>query len=161
MSKNKRIVLAITIIAFFIFVVFTALVTVPFNSENTPLAALFHPFISYHVEFMILAIALALAVGAGVYYLMAERIDTTQAGAKKCSELLLKFLDEEERLVINYLLKHDGRALQAELARLPDFNRLKAHRLVNRLKERGIFVVEAVGKARVITLAKELKDIID
>ena len=156
MASNKRIVLALAIIAAFILLVFLTVFTyqVP---NNSGLAPLFEFFLHYHVELMILLGVVGILVGASVFYLMSERVEQKGSEAKAVAELLLRFLGSDEKQAVKALLLGNGKILQAEMARLPNMTRLKAHRLATKLEQRGVIDVQRAGKLKVIHLKEELR----
>lgn len=105
-----------------------------------------------------LLISLALVVGAGTYYLMSSRIETKEKSLKKNTEVLLKMLNADERKVINILLENNGKALQSEVTHLPGMSKVKSHRIVQRLIDRGVLQKEDFGKTNKIKFAPGIQE---
>ena len=72
-------------------------------------------------------------------------------------ESVLKTLTAEERSVIEVLVAHDGKYLQKYIRKETGLSRLKTHRIVARLAERGIVLLEKTGNTNQVFLAKWLK----
>lgn len=57
------------------------------------------------------------------------------------------------------MIDKEGMATQSEIARIPGMSRLKAHRIVKKLEDRGIVHVEKYGKINMIRMVEELKEL--
>lgn len=103
-------------------------------------------------------ISLALVTGAGTYYLMSSKLETKEKSLKKNTEILLKMLNSDERKVIQVLIDNHGHALQAEVTRLPGMSKVKSHRVIQKLIDRGVLQKEDFGKTNKIKFAPEIKE---
>lgn len=83
-------------------------------------------------------------------------------GQKEISDkgIILKFLNPNERKVLEKLIADNGKTLQSKISQMEDMTKLKAHRAVKSLEIKGIIKKEAYGKTNRIILAKDIKDII-
>jgi len=72
---------------------------------------------------------------------------------------ILKFLNLNERKVLEKLIEKKGSVLQSEISRMEGMSKLKAHRTIKELKKRGIINIESYGKTNMIKLSEEIKDI--
>ncbi len=70
---------------------------------------------------------------------------------------VLKTLTDEERKVIEVLSSHDGKYLQKYIRKETNLSRLKTHRIVARLAERGIVSLERTGNTNTVLLSDWLK----
>jgi len=70
---------------------------------------------------------------------------------------VVKTLTSEERRVIEVLVAHDGKYLQKYIRKETGLSRLKTHRIVARLAERGIVSLEKTGNTNQVLLANWLK----
>jgi hypothetical protein len=70
---------------------------------------------------------------------------------------VLKTLTPDERKVIEVLKAHDGKYLQKYIRNESTFSRLKTHRIVARLADRGIVSLEKTGNTNTVMLATWLK----
>lgn len=72
---------------------------------------------------------------------------------------LLKFLNYHENQVIKKLIEHDGMVLQSEISRIPSMGKVKAHRVLQDLEQKGIIKKEPYGKTNRILLDETIKKI--
>jgi uncharacterized membrane protein len=72
-------------------------------------------------------------------------------------ESVSKTLTIEERKVIDVLKAHDGKYLQKYIRSETGLSRLKTHRIVARLAERGVVSLEKVGNTNQVYLADWLQ----
>ena len=68
-----------------------------------------------------------------------------------------KTLTEEERKIINVLNAHNGKYLQKYIRNETGLSRLKTHRIIARLADRGIVSLEKTGNTNQVFLANWLK----
>ena len=69
-----------------------------------------------------------------------------------------KTLTAEERQILNVLVSHDGKYLQKYIRAETGLSRLKTHRIVARLAERGIVTLEKSGNTNEVRLSSWLQD---
>ena len=103
-------------------------------------------------------LAAAFAFGAGIFYFMSGKVETTKQSLKKNTDVLLKLLNPDERKVVNLLVENHGKILQAEATRLPGMTKVKSHRIIQRLLDRGVIETEKLGKTKIIRFTREIKD---
>jgi len=72
-------------------------------------------------------------------------------------ESVTKTLTEEERKVIQVLNAHNGKYLQKYIKSETGLSRLKTHRIIARLAERGIVSLEKTGNTNQVFLANWLR----
>jgi len=72
--------------------------------------------------------------------------------------MVLKTLKPEERSIVNVLDAHGGTYLQKYITKEAGLSRLKTHRVVAALSERGIVQVEKYGNTNQVSLAKWFHD---
>lgn len=109
-------------------------------------------FTRYHFEAM-LGIALGgILIGALSFRVFTQELKTTTHTLHHNTQLMLSLLAPEEKACVEYIMHHHGEAFQHDLARLPGMNRLKAHRVVRKLSDRGIVDVQNHGKANRVKL---------
>ena len=112
---------------------------------------------------VIAALAVLGAVGVG-YYVAYPEIATGQAqptpmqaemtGSPGMSwEVLMRTSKPEEKKVLEVLAAHGGGYLQKFVVKESGLSRLKTHRIVSRLAERGVVSVEKSGNTNQVTLA--------
>lgn len=102
---------------------------------------------------------LASTVGVIYFLIMPEIISRKlpENGNSVQVQDLTRFLLPDERKVIEILLKHDGAYLQKYISKESGFTRLKTHRIIARLAERGIVTTEKSGNTNLVKLLKTKK----
>jgi uncharacterized membrane protein len=73
-------------------------------------------------------------------------------------ESVSKTLTEEERKIIEVLNNHNGKYLQKYIRNDTGLSRLKTHRIIARLADRGIVTLEKTGNTNQVFLANWLKN---
>ena len=103
---------------------------------------------------------IGLLVGTIVYYIMSDKAIQQEHSLKKNTKIVLNFLTPSEKKVIETLMENNGKVQQYELSRLPDLNKLKTHRILLNLEQKGIIRKEKLGKVNKIVLDKELYEVL-
>ena len=161
-SSNKKVVLGIVIIASFLYLMFSISSFFAFPGHDTVCSLLEDCPHEKQLEFASTVIPLlasaAVVVGAVTYYLMSSRVESKDKSLRKNTDILLQFLNEDERKLVNILIENNGKALQAEVSRLPGMGKVKSHRTIQRLIDRGVIESETLGKTNIIKFTKEIKE---
>ena len=89
-----------------------------------------------------------------------KQLNKTKKESKKLLEMLFLFLNNEEKEIINHLVKQNGLSSQAEISRLPEMNRVKAFRTLQKMQEKDLIDVTAHGKVRKINLKENISNIL-
>lgn len=76
--------------------------------------------------------------------------------SKNILEVVLLFLNREEREIVNFLVEQKGITTQAEIARLPHMNRVKAHRSLQKMEEKQLIELVPHGKIRKVHLKENI-----
>lgn len=95
------------------------------------------------------------AVGALMYYLLAAEMERKDETIKHNAETIFKLLDQKERAVMRFMVENGGNAQQYEISHLQGFTKVKAHRVVQSLVEKGVIRKDAMGKMRRLRLESE------
>ncbi len=103
---------------------------------------------------------LGLIVGIIVFYIMSDKIIEQKNIAKKNTKIILKFLNHNERKIIETLLENEGRLRQYEISHIHGLNKVQTHRIIQSLEEKGIIEKEKLGKINNIKLNKELYEVL-
>ena len=141
-----------------------ALILTPTESAIEVLSQLFtsgfpatFPFLVLFSSLLFLSTVLASVVGV-IYFLVLPEIKSYYApgngNGKENSAMVLKTLKPEERSIVNVLDVHGGTYLQKYITKEAGLSRLRTHRLVAALAERGIVQVEKQGNTNQVSLAK-------
>ncbi len=103
--------------------------------------------------------SLGLFVGGVVFYFTESWVEhrASQIEAQALITQLLSCLPEEEAEVVSFLTK--GPATQAEIGRKLGLGKVKAHRIIKRLEERGVVKVKKAGKTNQVFLTGQLESV--
>jgi uncharacterized membrane protein len=164
MDRNKKIVVGVIALVAFLFVAFSigglfvaasdASICVAAGTDLCP----HKQQIDFLAGTLPVIASIAVIAGALVYYLMAGRVESSEKNLKKNSEVLLRFLSPEEKKLVGALIDNKGKVLQAEITRLPGMSKLKSHRVVQKLLDKGVIEKDSVGKTNVVRFTKEIKE---
>ena len=154
MSLNRRIALAISIIFAFLFLMFAVIFT--YRLPQGISFGIFDLAAQYHLELMFIMAALGVAVGAFIFYLLYEKLETREQESAITAEMLLGFLGNEDIKIISYLVKSNGSAYQSEISRLEGLTRLRAHRALAKLEHKRLVQLEKIGKTNKVILSSSL-----
>jgi len=168
MITNRKIILALSIVMMFalITVMFTLYIQSRRPSQLDPIVfeeMTVEEIIDYFQErqssrptpmfYFIPVIGFSgLLVGTLVYYILSEKIVIKEKQLESNAKILLKLLDSKEKFVIEKLLEENGKVYQSELNYLPGMTKVKTHRILEKLKLRGIIKKEKLGKINMIRL---------
>src|SRR5437879_9407102 len=83
---------------------------------------------------------------------------TSNCNGKENTAMVLKTLKPEERSIVHVLDAHGGTYLQKYITKEAGLSRLKTHRVVAALSERGIVQVEKYGNTNQVSLAEWFHD---
>lgn len=129
--------------------------------------------------FLVFGILLILAAIPVSYYFiskkMGERLDKhmeimskiLNKGSKQGDtnpvdkQSILKFLNASERRILERMLESEGSVLQSEIGRMDNMTKLKAHRAVKNLEQKGILKTEPYGKTNKIFLTNDIKKLLN
>jgi len=103
---------------------------------------------------------LASVVGI-IYFLVLPEMKNYVAGAgggKDTASVVLRTLKPDERKVVGVLDAHGGTYLQKYITKEAGLSRLKTHRVIAALSERGIVHAEKRGNTNEVSLVKWLHD---
>jgi len=89
---------------------------------------------------------------------MSSRLEAKNKDLNRVADTLIQFLNKDEKLVVQKLLDNDGKVLQAEITRIEGLGKVKSHRIVQRLVDRGVIEVEGFGKTNLVKLNKNIKE---
>ncbi len=158
MDIRKKVILGILVIAAFIFLVTVLVFAFALYSQGETVPSILQPFIDFHIQFMVLMGVFGVGSGLIAYSMMNATLEKEKKIVKTNLDIILKFLTAEDRELIHLLNEKEGMTTQSEIAKLPGMTRLKAHRVVKRLEDRGIIHVEKYGKVNMIRLVDELRE---
>ena len=103
-------------------------------------------------------ISIGIVIGVVVFFFMSSRLEAKNKDLNRVADTLIQFLNKDEKLVVQKLLDNDGKVLQAEITRIEGLGKVKSHRIVQRLVDRGVIEVEGFGKTNLVKLNKNIKE---
>lgn len=109
------------------------------------------------VTYMPLLFLAGIIIGAVSYYFLSERMQPAPAQFDRSAAY--KLLDEDERKVFAKIVEGGGKALQTEISYIEGMGKVKAHRIVERLADKGLIEKEGFGKTNVVRLSKDLREL--
>ena len=174
MNRRHNLIFGILVVSSFVFLVTVLVVVFALSSKGQSVPEFLEPFMKYHIEFMIIMGVFGVGSGLVSYKLMDNQLQgqnqilenqqkvlqKQHTLVKSNTEILLRFLDEDERNLLRLLFDKDGVTTQSEISKLNGMTRLKAHRIVKQLEARKIIHVEKFGKINMIRLTDDLKSAI-
>ncbi len=101
-----------------------------------------------------------IAVGALVYYILSGEVERKEKIIRHNTDVILKFLQPDEKKVIEKLVDNHGKIQQAEITYMEGFTKVKAHRIVESLMKKGIVRKEALGKMRLVRMNDEFYEVL-
>jgi len=113
--------------------------------------------------------AAVMGTGGAIYYFTGPKIRITEPASKTIVDQtpqntvapiasVSKTLATEERKVLDVLIAHNGKYLQKYIRAETGLSRLKTHRIVARLAERGIVTLERSGNTNEVHLSSWLQN---
>jgi predicted transcriptional regulator len=143
------------------------------GANNVPATTVQNPVPAYFgVAFVALVGVTIFGVGGLAYFAAfpeirkgaAAKTETAVAQASQSTvapinayDSVIKTLNDEERKVVEVLNTHDGKYLQKYIRKEAGLSRLKTHRIIARLAERGIVSLEKTGNTNRVFLENWLK----
>lgn len=120
----------------------------------------------FGVSLIVVVSLVVVGIGGVVYFKFFPEIKTSNRSIQESSQIqqdsppmgsVLKTLKEDERKVVDVLMNHQGRYLQKYIRKEAGLSRLKTHRVLARLAERGIVTLEKTGNTNEVHIADWLK----
>jgi len=99
-------------------------------------------------------------VGLLIYYVMTEDIEKKEKIIEYNTDVILKLLNPQERKVIRKIVEEGGKLQQTEITYMEGFTKVKAHRILESLVQKGILYKEKLGKMRLIKMNNEFYEIL-
>jgi hypothetical protein len=116
------------------------------------------PFIIPLSSLLFLCTVLASVVGVIYFLVLPEMKNYASTNGKDTVSVVLRTLKPEEREVVKVIYAHGGTYLQKFITKEAGLSRLKTHRVVAALSERGIVHVESKGNTNEVSLVKWFQD---
>lgn len=104
-----------------------------------------------------IVLLIGMGIGAAAYYFFSEK---RQAAPKQVNlKAIYKLLDSDERKVFEKIIENKGKALQSEISYIEGIGKVRAHRIIDKMVEKGIIEKEAFGKTNSVKLPKDLAEL--
>ena len=116
------------------------------------------PFFIPLSSLLFLSTVLASMVGVIYFLVLPEMKNYVSGNGKDTTAVVLRTLKPEERIVVGVLDAHGGTYLQKFITKEAGLSRLKTHRVVAALSERGIVHVEKRENTNEVSLVKWFRD---
>jgi uncharacterized membrane protein len=157
MSSNPQAIRNTTFVVLGILLItVAALAFVSYRAETSYDNAFFTYAIQHHVEIMAGLVIISLVFGFVSSQMFYTEIQRKKRESKSMLAVVLLFLSREEREIVNFLVESNGVTTQAEIARLPHMNRVKAHRSLQKMQEKQIIELVPHGKIRKVHLKENI-----
>jgi len=101
-----------------------------------------------------------IVVGALVYYIMSGDVERKEQIIHHNTDIIMQLLEPDERKVIKKIIENNGKIQQIEITYTEGFTKVKAHRIIESLVQKGILEKEKMGKMRLIRMHKDLYEIL-
>lgn len=101
-----------------------------------------------------------LVVGALIYYILYGDLEKKDKLIKYNTDVILHLLNPEERRVIKKIVENEGKVQQLEITYMEGYTKVKAHRIIESLAQKGIIQKEKLGKMRLIRMNKEFYELL-
>ena len=148
--------LSLTFISVLILIVLIVSFVTYMHQNITSADPIIHWTVIHHFSITVVLILLSSILGYFLSFVTYSELRKNKIGSEKLLSIVLRFLQKEEKEIMNYLVKNDGEANQADIARLPSLNRVKAFRALQKMQEKNLLTVTAHGKLRRVTLSEEI-----
>jgi hypothetical protein len=101
-----------------------------------------------------------IVVGALVYYIMSGDVERKEKVLIQNTSVVMQLLEPQERKVIKKIVENQGKIQQVEITYMEGFTKVKAHRIIESLVQKGIIEKEKLGKMRQLHMNKDLYEIL-
>lgn len=152
MKPNKHVMMALLVMLLLVATTLAILTATMTTSESAIMRVLIHN----HVPLMLVLIFIAIGFGFFWASSLQGELRREQRESQKLLSLISDLLHPDEQLVLRLLVEAGGKLSQSELSRHERLTRVKAHRIVRALSERGVVHAEKRGKAVILYLDEPL-----
>ena len=154
--KSSQKLFVLTILISTLLILFSLTIVSYFFLEFETQSTIINFFVHFHLLFMFIVTILSLIIGAYSYYIISKDLYEYSKIKKELLEEFINFLDNDEKKVIQHLLNNNGVSTQYELLQISNSHKVKLHRLLEKLEERGVIEKKKIGKINKIYLNSKL-----
>lgn len=101
-----------------------------------------------------------IVVGATIYFILSSDIEKKEKVIEHNNEIIFQLLNHDERKVVRKIVEDGGKTQQVEITYMEGFTKVKSHRIVEALAQKGILTKETMGKMRLIKLNKDIYELL-
>ncbi len=98
-------------------------------------------------------------VGITIYYYLSGSFRTEKEDLREKALKTTRFLPEEQRSILNFLIDREGVSLQKEIVEGTDLGKVKVSRTLKKMEKRKIVEREENGMSKKVEVAGDLRDI--
>jgi uncharacterized membrane protein len=103
-------------------------------------------------------ILVGIIIGAVVFFFMTTKLDSKKKDLEVATNALVQFLNKDEKKVVTKLMQEKGKCLQSEITRLEGLGKVRSHRVLQKLVDRGVIEIEDHGKTNIIRFTKSISE---
>jgi uncharacterized membrane protein len=122
------------------------------------------PFLSFlidkHTAILFLFLIFAIAFGFFWSNITYVELEKQKKESKNILDIILLFLNKEEKEIIKFLVENNGFTTQSEISKLPGLDRVKAHRSLQKMQEKRLIDIQEHGKIRKVKLKEDILNVI-
>lgn len=112
-----------------------------------------------HIIVLLILLSLfGMFIGSLTYYFIAEKYERRITRIHKDATTTLRFLEGEEKTLLEALLRRRGISTQSELSKDTGLSRVSISRTLKRLERKGVITKARSGMTNAIALQKDLQE---
>ena len=128
------------------------------NRDMQNASPLFVFAIQNHTLIMIIMIVISITFGYFWSVFLYKEIESSRKSTKGMLDVVMLFLSDDEKKILDFLVKQDGKTTQAEISRMQGMNKVKSFRAIQRMHDKQLIDIVPHGKVRAITLKEDVLD---
>ena len=157
MKENQKIVLGLIIVSLFVFLLTVFVFVTLLSQEGERLPSFLSVILKYRTEMILILGLLGVCFGYILHELTSTAVVSLQPATAN-AQSVVNFLDGNERRALEFIREQNGKTTQSAISKLPTMTRLRAHRIVKRLENYGLVIVERWGIVNRVSLIEEIKE---
>ena len=154
MNKISKFIIFLLVLGSYIFLNYIDIFSAEYDHSQQSNAQWYAFAIPYHAEIMTVLGLLGFLLGAAVYVGLDAELRKKTQDVTDASEILIKFFEPTQKKIVLFLSEKNGSAYQRELSHIPGLDKLKVHRALKTLLQKGIITIDKHGKINKIHLEK-------
>lgn len=150
MNVKKNILIGILILSIFVFIVAISTLYVQTQISNGNACGCFIPL----PVFIPFVASIGLFIGTVTYYLFHPELKKK----KIPKDWILDCFEGDEKSVVKKILDKDGEILQSRLVKETTFSKVKVHRILKKLENKGFIKKSSYGNTNKVEVNEKLKN---